>query len=124
MTPPAVRELKAFVPASDFERSKRFYTALGFTCQWTAGELACFKLGTSAAFLLQDFHVPACTENFKMHLLVDDVDAWWRHAMPVARDFGLRIDPPEDRPWGLRDFPLLDPSGVLWRIGQPLARGG
>jgi uncharacterized glyoxalase superfamily protein PhnB len=27
-----------------------------------------------------------------------------------------------DPPWGRRDFPLLDPSGVLWRIGAPIRR--
>jgi uncharacterized glyoxalase superfamily protein PhnB len=26
--------------------------------------------------------------------------------------------PPEDRPWGLRDFVLTDPTSVLWRIGR------
>jgi uncharacterized glyoxalase superfamily protein PhnB len=25
---------------------------------------------------------------------------------------------PEDRPWGIRDFVVVDPTGVPWRIGQ------
>jgi len=25
---------------------------------------------------------------------------------------------PVDQPWGIRDFVLTDPTGVLWRIGQ------
>ena len=29
------------------------------------------------------------------------------------------IDAPEkDQPWGMRDFVVIDPSGVLWRIAQ------
>jgi uncharacterized glyoxalase superfamily protein PhnB len=24
----------------------------------------------------------------------------------------------EEQPWGMRDFVLFDPCGVLWRIGQ------
>ncbi len=43
-------------------------------------------------------------------------------ARGVAQDLAARYDvltePPEDRPWGIRDFVLGDPTGVLWRIGQ------
>lgn len=55
-----------------------------------------------------------------MHLLVEDVDAWWKHVEEsrLASNYGVHTEPPEDRPWGLRDFVLVDPSGVLWRVGQ------
>jgi uncharacterized glyoxalase superfamily protein PhnB len=55
-----------------------------------------------------------------LHLLVERVDARWERIAPVACEFGVRIDPPEDRSWGLRDFVLFDPAGVLWRIGEPI----
>jgi len=113
-------EAKAFVPARDFELSKRFYEAIGFELEWSGPDLAGFRHGSSA-FLLTNFHVPACTENFMMHLLVERVDDWWRHVAAAAATFGINVDEPEDRPWGMRDFPLVDPSGVLWRIAQPIA---
>lgn len=55
-----------------------------------------------------------------MHLLVEDVEAWWRHveAKQLAQNYAVRVTPPEDRPWGIRDFAIDDPTGVLWRIGQ------
>jgi catechol 2,3-dioxygenase-like lactoylglutathione lyase family enzyme len=112
-------EAKAFVPARDFELSKRFYQALGFDLVWSAPGLACLRHQTSS-FLLQDFYVREHTDNFQMHLLVEDVDAWWKQVAAASAPFGILVDPPEDRPWGMRDFPLIDPSGVLWRIGQPL----
>lgn len=121
--PPASRELKSFVPALDFALSKRFYMALGMDLIWSTDELAYFRQGP-ARFLLQAFNEPAFAANFQMHLLVDDADAWWRHAAPVAERFGTRCDAPADQPWGLRDFALLDPAGVLWRIGHPLAGRG
>jgi hypothetical protein len=31
----------------------------------------------------------------------------------------VKIDPPDDRPWSIRDF-VVDPSGVLRRIGQTI----
>jgi len=121
MTPSLIaKEVKAFVPAKDFELSKRFYEALGFTCVWSGPDLAYFNHGQGSAFLLQNYHVEACTANFMMHLEVENVDAWWLHASEVAKQFGVRAEPPKDQPWGMRDFPLVDPSGVLWRVGQPL----
>ncbi|BAV99379.1 integron gene cassette protein [Lysobacter enzymogenes] len=114
-------ELKAFVPARDFERSKAFYQALGFEVPWSSQDLAHVRHGR-VAFLLQRFYVPEHAGNFVMHLLVENADDW--HARALAADaagsFGARIDAPQDRPWGIRDFTLTDPSGVLWRIGHNL----
>jgi catechol 2,3-dioxygenase-like lactoylglutathione lyase family enzyme len=114
-------EAKAFVPARDFELSKRFYEAIGFTLVWTTPDLAYFRHGASC-FLLQNFYVKEHAENFKMHLWVEDVEAWWKQVSAAAAPFGISVEKPEDRPWGQRDFPLLDPSGVLWRIGQPITK--
>ena len=112
-------ELKAFVPARDFELSKRFYQDLGFTMPWSDKDLAYMHCGNTS-FLLQNFYVKELADNFMMHLLVEDVDSWWAHveAQDIARKYGVRVLPPEERPWKMRDFVLIDPSGVLWRIGQ------
>jgi len=55
-----------------------------------------------------------------MHMLVEDVEAWWAHVQTqrLAERYDAMVQPPEDRPWGLRDFVIVDPAGVLWRIGQ------
>jgi uncharacterized glyoxalase superfamily protein PhnB len=112
-------EIKAFVPAKDFELSKRFYTDLGFTVAWSSDELAYVRAGQTS-FLLQKFYVSEHAENFMMHMLVVDVDAWWRHlqAQDIAGRYGVRVVPPMDQPWGMRDFVVIDPTGVLWRIAQ------
>jgi uncharacterized glyoxalase superfamily protein PhnB len=59
-------------------------------------------------------------ENLMMHLLVEDVDAWWAHVQEkgIEEKYGVRAEPPADRDWKMRDFVLFDPSGVLWRIAQ------
>lgn len=118
-------EIKAFVPARDFELSKRFYADVGFTLASSDDEVAYFHLG-HCSFLLQNFSVPAATENFMMHLLVENANDWHRHltAQGIAERYGVRLGAPQDQPWGMRDFELLDPSGVLWRIAQNLPREG
>lgn len=71
-------------------------------------------------FLLQSSNVRA--ENLQMHLLVNDVDAWWKHveAVFLREKYGVEAEPPEDRPWNMRDFVLFDPAGVVWRIAKQL----
>jgi catechol 2,3-dioxygenase-like lactoylglutathione lyase family enzyme len=120
----ATVEIKAYVPARDFELSKRFYTDLGFTLAWSSEELAYLHAG-SCAFLLQNFYRKEQAENFMMHMLVADVAAWWQQveSSQLAARYGVRASPPEDRPWGIRDFVLDDPTGVLWRIGQNIDSG-
>src|SRR3954467_13941108 len=112
-------EIKAFVPAKDFDLSKRFYEDLGFEVAWSSDDLACLKHG-NASFLLQKFYDKAHADNFMMHIQVEDVAAWWRHVetQQLAAKYKVRTDPPADRPWGMRDFVIIDPTGVLWRIGQ------
>lgn len=116
-------EIKAFVPATDFALSKRFYQDLGFTVAWSSEALAYIRHGNTS-FLLQEF--PAGIDNFMMHLLVQNVDAWWAHVQDqgIAMKYGVMVEPVSDKPWGLRDFAMSDPSHVLWRIGQNIAPGG
>lgn len=97
----ATVEIKAFVPAKDFEFSKRFYTDLGFELGWSLDDLAYFHAG-GCSFLLQRFYVKEHADNFMMHLLVEDVEAWWRHveSNQLGKKYGVRVLPPADRPWG------------------------
>lgn len=117
----ATVEIKAFVPARDFELSKRFYVDLGFEFESLSDDLAYFHAG-ECSFLLQRFYVREHAENFMMHMLVEDVEAWWSRveSQQLAKKYGVRVNPPEDRPWGIRDFTIDDPTSVLWRIGQSI----
>ena len=119
MSDMTILQIKAFVPARDFSLSKQFYEDLGFTIVWSSDDLAYIRHG-HAGFLLQNFYVSAHADNFMMHLLVEDVEAWWRHvqARQLQSKYQIMLEPPADRSWGLRDFVITDPAGVLWRIGQ------
>ncbi|MFK2904473.1 VOC family protein [Dyella ginsengisoli] len=125
----ATIEIKAFVPARDYALSRRFYADIGFEEKSEGDGVAYFAAG-ECSFLLQDFYRPGHADNFVMHLLVADVDAWHQHLRNerIVERYDIRLDEPEDRPWRMRDFCMTDPSGVLWRIaqnlgGRPLADG-
>ncbi len=112
-------EIKAFVPAKDHGLSKRFYIDLGFTMASDGGGVAYFHHG-ECSFLLQDFYHEGLAHNLMMHLLVEDVDAWHAHLLSkgIVGAYGVKMTEPQDQPWRIRDFVLMDPSGVMWRIGQ------
>src|SRR6266481_7097634 len=118
-------EVKAYVPSKDFALSKRFYQDLGFDLVWSSEDLAYLRRGASS-FLLQNFYKKEHADNFMMHLLVEDVDAWWNHveAQGLMGKYGVNAEPPSDKPWGLRDFVIVDPTGVLWRVGQNIEPAG
>ena len=78
MLPSPVTDLKTFVPARDAELSKKFYTDLGFTVNWSKEQIAELQIG-SYRFLLQTFYVAEHAGNFMMSLAEEDADAWWEH---------------------------------------------
>lgn len=117
--PTGTELMRPFMPAKDFELSKRFYEALGFE-KVLDGEVAIFNAG-SGGFILQRYYQEDWANNFMMQLMVDDLDVWWAHieSLELATHFGVPAPkPPAMQPWGLRVLFVVDPSGVLWHIAQ------
>jgi len=112
-------EIKAFVPARDFELSKQFYQDLGFSMPSDEAGIAYFHHG-DCSFLLQDFYEAVHAENFMMHLLVKDVNGWHEHiiATGIAEKYAVKLSDITHQPWGMMDFVIYDPSGVLWHFSE------
>ena len=73
-----IRAMRPFVPAKDFELSKRFYADLGFQIRPLGNAMAEMHMG-QYSLLLQNYYVAQWADNFVMHMLVDDVDRWWAY---------------------------------------------
>ena len=117
---PEIRSFRPFLPAKDFQTSLRFYTTIGFHAYPLGDTLAELSLGPHA-FLLQGHYVKEWAENTMMHVLVKDVDAWWRHlnSLDLAGQFGVAPPAaPRVEPWGLSVTYLFDPSGLLWHFAE------
>jgi catechol 2,3-dioxygenase-like lactoylglutathione lyase family enzyme len=113
-----VRSLRAFVPAKDFELSKRFYADLGFEVHDIGPALASVSAGAHS-FFLQDSYVPHWADNCMLYLLVDDLGTWWDRiqAADLPGRYGVRPPrAPTREPWGHDVVHVVDPSGVLWHI--------
>ena len=112
MTDLKIIDLKTFVPAKDFELSKRFYLDLGFRENWGNDQVCELEIG-GFRFLLQKFYIKEHANNFMMSLMVEDADAWWEHINQIGLldKYDLYMaKPPELQPWGLRVLYLTDPS--------------
>ena len=115
-----IRACRPFLPAKDFKTSLGFYEALGFEAHSLGDTLAELSLG-SHAFLLQGYYVKEWADNMMMHVLVEDVGAWWRHidSLHLAKRFGVCAPAaPKVEPWGLTVAYVWDPSGVVWHFAQ------
>ena len=114
--------LELFV--TDVHESVRFYTdVLGFALQdgthvadYNALVRGDVRLSVQTAAALSADHPLARPGprglGVEFVLEVDDLDALYAHVAarhPVAAA-------PAMRPWGLRDFRVLDPDGYYWRI--------
>jgi catechol 2,3-dioxygenase-like lactoylglutathione lyase family enzyme len=118
---PEIRAFRPFLPAKDFETSLRFYKAIGFDAYPLGDTLAELSLGTHA-FLLQGYYVKEWADNMMMHVLVNDVGAWWRHINSLDLANRFQVTPPRTprvEPWGLTVAYVFDPSGVLWHFAEP-----
>jgi len=117
----AIRTVRPFVPGGkDFDLSKRFYQALGFTIDFDAGEVAGLSC-EGGSFLLQNYYHEGWAGNFMMQLVVEELDAWWERivALDLPGRFGVPAPrPPALQPWGLRVAYLVGPCGELWHIVQ------
>jgi hypothetical protein len=119
-----VIDLKAFVPAQNFETSKQFYLALGCELQHEAEKIAVFSLGSSN-FYLQDFYLKEFAEQYMLHITVEDVESWYQHVLKVLDQFPTNSDglpkifsPPKTEPYGAKVCYVSDPTGVLIHIAQ------
>ena len=117
---PTIKAFRPFLPAKDYDTSFRFYQAIGFHAHPLGDALAELSLGGNA-FLLQGYYVKEWAENMMMHVLVEDVQQWWKHIEPLdlASKFGVKPPTaPRIEPWGLTVAYVWCPSGVLWHFAQ------
>lgn len=96
-------------------------SALGLSAQWMAEDGSYAVVGGGGARI----HYAQCADegvlqvtaqNMELLLSTDDLDAAWGKFQGQPDDFGH--SPPEDRPWGVREFHVYGPDHELIRIAQ------
>ncbi len=108
------------LPVLDIETALGFYQhALGFQQGWKWGEPASHANVCRDAISLDLIVVPAGREGTAMvYVQLSGVDAYYAELQArgvLPGDLG-------DRPYGMRDFQITDPSGNRIAFGQPKQR--
>lgn len=123
-TPP-MRFYAAILFFRDTEAAKGWYEAMGFRHLRGHEGMHWLALGEGEVML----HPAARSsgggaEGLCLHAGVDDVDAVFRRAVAAGlRPFdhqqpGAVLESPVTRPWGAREFEVLDPEGHRWAFTQ------
>lgn len=116
-----VSDIRAFIPAKDFARAKRFYAALGWDTHDVGPGIALVRLGNRQHFYIQDYYLKDVAENSMLHITVGNAQAWYRHAAAVLRDGDFpeaRVQAPIRQAYGATVTFLHDPTGVLLHLCQ------
>jgi len=121
MTQLKATDLRPFIPARDFEVSKRFYAALGWDTRDVGPKLALVTIGDGQHFYIQDYYVKDFAENTMLHVTVDSATDWHAHVAATLDkgDFATaRVQPPARQLYGATVVFVHDPSGVLLHLCQ------
>jgi predicted enzyme related to lactoylglutathione lyase len=102
---------------TDFERSFRFYAeCLGLHVyrQWSSGSTRGVVFFLGGGFLELSGSSPSgASESVGLWLQVRDVDSVGDAFEEAGVDI---IEPPTDKPWGLREMQIRDPDGLIFVI--------
>ncbi len=116
------------LPSRDLVRTRRLYERLGFQVGYFAphghDRYAIFTRGELEVHFFGHPDLDPATNDAGCYWRVSDARAW--HAQCAALELGSagipRVTPLENKPWGMREFALVDEDGNLVRIGERLAR--
>jgi hypothetical protein len=111
------------LPSRSIARTVAFYRRLGFVGEAISGHAyAIMVRGSLELHFFQHETLQPETSAFGCYLRVQDVEAIYNafctanlplHGIP-------RIDRLESKPWGMKEFAVVDEDGTLIRVGQVL----
>jgi catechol 2,3-dioxygenase-like lactoylglutathione lyase family enzyme len=115
------------LPTRSLRETRIFYQKLGFR-PWFNGRWAAYEIVSRGHLVVHFEEDPALqpTHNHtSCYWRVTDADQLHREftALGLPSEGIPRLTTPEDKPWGMREFSLVDSSGNLIRVGHDLTDG-
>lgn len=126
MAVPTIKFFRPFIICTpdNYEKTKSFYSDLGFEKLWDDGNSACeFSTGFGEQRFLVTLHYGLePTLNAMLHFWVDDAQAWYDYMNDLNlqdRHPDVKITPPVVTDWGWLITYVADPAGVKLHFGEP-----
>lgn len=113
------------LPSRSLSDTVAFYQRLGFEGGvHSHGDYAILTRGTVELHFFTHRELIPAASSAGCYIRVADVDTVYRafDSAGLPRSGIPRRDVVQDKPWGLREFAIVDPDGNLVRIGQVIAR--
>jgi catechol 2,3-dioxygenase-like lactoylglutathione lyase family enzyme len=113
------------LPSRSLSDMLAFYRRLGFDGEiHSHGDYAILRRGTVELHFFAHTELQPAESHAGCYLRVADVESVYRAfaAAQLPREGIPRQDALEDKPWGMREFAVVDPDGNLLRIGQTLRK--
>lgn len=110
-----VIDLRTFIPTKDYEQSKSFYQALGFSMSYVSEDLSIFQNGP-CTFFLQRYYQEAFAQNLMLQMIVADIEEAYA-VIATLQNFDIRFQPIKQEHWGKVVY-LWGPAGELWHVTQ------
>jgi catechol 2,3-dioxygenase-like lactoylglutathione lyase family enzyme len=110
------------LPCNDIDATQAFYERLGFAV--AAGDAGFRIMNDRKGWQIalrpaeQGWVIPE-RNSHGIYLYCDDVDG----VADRVRDIIVERGAPHRKPWGMYEFAVGDPDGVLVRIGRPVRKG-
>jgi catechol 2,3-dioxygenase-like lactoylglutathione lyase family enzyme len=113
------------LPARDLLETRTFYERLGFAVAgWWPSEFGGYAILTRGDLTMHFFKFA------ELSPLDSYAQCYWRVNDPDALHIefsgagiegmgNAHLTPIEDKPWGTREFSVIDPNGTLVRVGKP-----
>jgi hypothetical protein len=111
------------LPSRSIEKTLAFYAKLGFEGEAVPGHgYAILLRGDVEIHFFQHDTLRPEESAFSCYLRVQDVETIYAAFSTVAlpRKGIPRMEPLETKPWGMKEFAIIDEDGTLIRVGQEL----
>ena len=115
----AIKSIRPFIGAKDYELSRSFYRELGFQEVVLFHNMCLFKTDR-IGFYLQNAYVEDWINNSMIFLEVEDIDVYYKDllALDLPNKYkGAKLSPVKQFDWGKECY-LHDPSGILLHFGE------
>ncbi|WOF74234.1 VOC family protein [Parvibaculaceae bacterium PLY_AMNH_Bact1] len=114
-------------PSRDFKKTIAFYDKLGFGVELHVPGSDGYLILVSGPMELHFFPYPELDPTSSIvgvYIRSDDVDTLFDIVSPefLPSEGIPRFEPPADRPWGMREFYVVDEDGSLLKFGQQIKK--
>jgi predicted lactoylglutathione lyase len=116
-----ITDFKPYIPSNNFDVSKSFYEAIGFSINWDSSEVCEIDTNAGFRFMLLPQNNNNYAHSLMLHFTVDSAEDCYDElcALDLETQFkGVRVEPPKLESEGHFITSVWDPAGILLQFAE------